>query len=175
MCLPFSTNTACDNGSGQYEAPAMRRMVTCSLRVPPRALREHGHHLAQTPHCHHTSAHAMAMLQPPHCHKEHGQGCAARTRYARHGGGKNAGAGPLLIVVLDRRAVRPETRLYLEVESDCAGLLPSCAAPAVRCQLLISLTREPRLAANRPMEGKYTSWHARGVRPRRPCGRSCEI
>ena len=68
-----------------------------------------------------------------------------------------------------------ETRLYLEAESDCVGLLPSCAAPAVSCQLLISLTREPRLATNRPMEGECTSWHARGVRPRRPCGRPCEI
>ena len=34
LCVyPFSTSTACDNGSGQYEAPAMRRMVTCSLSL----------------------------------------------------------------------------------------------------------------------------------------------
>ena len=37
----LSTSTACDSGSGQYEAPAMRRMVTCSLSARPatRALR----------------------------------------------------------------------------------------------------------------------------------------
>ena len=40
MCLPFSTSTACDSGSGQYEAPAMRRMVTCSLCAPRHARSE---------------------------------------------------------------------------------------------------------------------------------------
>ena len=33
----LSTSTACDSGSGQYEAPAMRRMVTCSLSARPAA------------------------------------------------------------------------------------------------------------------------------------------
>ena len=47
----LSTSTACDSGSGQYEAPAMRRMVTCSLSARPatRALRAWSPPCANTP------------------------------------------------------------------------------------------------------------------------------